>query len=124
VSDEIRLITSEDPAIIEEWLRETDEPNIRGVSACRIEDTGSWQVTVCAMEFVRGDPLETELRQRVITALRTVGGVTGAQEQDRETWFLTGNPSGRALILAAAEVVDDLAERTRAYYNSLFGRTG
>jgi hypothetical protein len=34
---------------------------------------------------------------------------------DREVWFVTGTPSGDALVRAAAEVVDDLAGQTRVY---------
>jgi len=30
-------------------------------------------------------------------------------------WFVTGTPSGEALVRAAATVVDGLAGRTRAY---------
>jgi hypothetical protein len=41
--------------------------------------------------------------------------MTSAEEQDRETWFVTGNPLGKALVEAVARVVDDPAERTVAY---------
>jgi hypothetical protein len=34
-------------------------------------------------------------------------------------WFVTGTPSGQALVEAAAQVVDDLSDRTRARLNSL-----
>ena len=49
------------------------------------------------------------------SALRGVDGVTSAEEQDRETWFVTGTPSGKALTQAAAQVVDGLADRARAH---------
>jgi hypothetical protein len=39
-----------------------------------------------------------------------------ADEMDTEVWFVTGTPSGEALVRAVAEVVDDLAEPMRAYY--------
>ena len=54
---------------------------------------------------------------RVGGALQGVSGVMTAEEQDRETWFVTGRPSGRALAEAAATVVDEFADRTRAYYD-------
>jgi hypothetical protein len=115
VSDEIRQIQPQDPQIQEEWLRETDEPGIRAVNVCRVDEIGGWQVMVWVMEYVSEDPLESELRERITTALRNVTGVTSADEQDRETWFVAGAPSGKALVEATARVVDDLAERTRAH---------
>jgi hypothetical protein len=114
VSDEIRQIQPQDTEIQEEWIRETDDPEIRDVSACRIDEIGGWLVFVSALEFVREDPLESELRQRIAAALRGVAGVTSADEHDREQWFVAGAPSGKSLIEAVALVVDDLAERAHA----------
>ena len=74
-----------------------------------------WNVTVAAMEFVREEPLEGELRRRIAAALRSVEGVESAGEMDREVWFVTGTPSGDALVRAVAEVLDDLAEQTWAH---------
>jgi hypothetical protein len=99
----------------EAWERMTGEPDVRGVDAVRIDFAGGWNVTVAVMEFVREDPLESELRRRIVAALRSVGGVETAGEMDREVWFVTGTPSGEALVRAAAEVVDNLAGQTRAY---------
>ena len=52
-------------------------------------------------------------------ALVSVEGVTSVAEQDREIWFVTGTPSGPALTSAAAQVVDELAGRTRAHVDSI-----
>ena len=76
---------------------------------------GGWQVTVAVMEFVREDPLESELRRRIAAALRSVDGVETVDEEDREVWFITGRAAGRALVQAAGEVVDDLAEQSRVF---------
>jgi hypothetical protein len=95
----------------EAWERVTGEPDVHGVEADRIDFAGGWNVTVAVMEFVREDPLKSELRRRIATALRSVGGVDTTEEMDREVWFVTGTPSGDALVRAAAEVVDDLAGR-------------
>lgn len=118
---EIRQIEPEDDAIQEEWLRETEEPDIGTVSAARIDEIAGWLVAIWTMEAVRSDPLENELRQRVTSALRGVRGVTSAGEHDNEHWFVTGNPSGTALLEAAAQVVDDLADQIRAYIRRLDG---
>ncbi len=73
MNDEIRQIQPQDPAIQEEWLRETDEPEVRDVNACRIDEIGGWLVYVCVMEYASKDPLESDLRQRIATALRNAG---------------------------------------------------
>lgn len=113
MNDEIRQVTPEDDEIDEEWRRETDEPDVRGVSACQGDWIDGWQVGIHAQEFFRQDPLGLELRQRVQGALQAVGGVTGVEEHDNESWSVVGNPSGEALMRAAASVVDDLADRMR-----------
>ena len=110
---EVRQVVADDAD--EAWERVTGEPDVRGVEAGRFDFAGGWNVTVAVMEFVREDPLEGELRRRIAAALRSVGGVETAEEMDREVWFVTGTPSGDALVRAAAEVVDDLAGQTRAY---------
>jgi hypothetical protein len=115
VSDAVEQIQPEDPEIDEEWLRQTDEGEIRDVGASRSDAIGGWQVEIYAMANVRDDPLETELRQRITSALQAVRGVSAVQEQDQETWIVTGTPSGKALVEAAAQVTDDLAPRIRAY---------
>jgi len=119
VSDEVRQVQPDDDEIAESWLRETGERELRAVEANRIDEIGGWQVTVWVMEHVRSGPLEAELRQRIAAALQGVRGVTSVEEQDREMWFVTGAPAGKALAEAAAMVVDELAGRTRAYYDSI-----
>lgn len=123
MSDDIEQVEPADSEIQEEWLRRTDDPDWRAVSASRWDAIGGWQVSVSVMEFVRSDhPVEPELRERITSALQAVRGVTSAREQDTETWFVTGAPSGGALVEAAARVVDDLADRIRAYYDDTFGQ--
>lgn len=113
MSDRIQQVQPQDPEIQEEWLRETDDPEICDMGACRVDEIGGWLVFVCVMEYVRTDPLESGLRERIAAALRGVAGVTSVGEHDREQWFVTGVPTGEALIEAVARVVDDLAERAR-----------
>jgi hypothetical protein len=62
----------------------------------------------------REDPLESELRQQMATALGAVPSVDVVAEEDRELWYVTGAPSGEALIRAAAQVVDHLARTGHA----------
>ncbi len=113
VVDDVRQVQAE--GADESWERVTSEPDVRGVGADRIEFAGGWNVTVAVMEFVREGPLESELRRRVAAALLSVDGVESAGEMDREVWFVTGAPSGEALVRAVAAVVDGLAGQARAY---------
>ena len=112
MSDDVQRIESSDPEISEEWLRETDEPEVRGVGAHYAEE-GGWIVDIWVQEFFRQGPLGTELRQRIQAALRGVDGVTSVEEHDNESWQVSGAPSGEALTRAAARVVDDMADRLR-----------
>jgi hypothetical protein len=114
VADDVRRVQVDGSD--ESSERVTDEPDIRGVWTERIDRAGGWNVTVAVMEFIRKDPLEGELRRRIAAALLAVDGVESADEMDTEVWFVTGVPSGEALARAAAAVVDDLADQTRADY--------
>jgi hypothetical protein len=114
VNDEVQQVPADEDDVDEVWNRLTDEPDIRGVEAARIDHLGGWLVEVGVQEFFRRDPLGIELRQRMAGALESVGGVTSVAEHGNESWFVTGTPSGEELTRAAANVLDDLADRLRA----------
>jgi hypothetical protein len=120
VSNAPERIASEDSEIFEEWLRPINDVATQ-VNVVRIEDSGpwQWQIYVGAMEFVREPPLETDIREAMRAALEKVPGVTQVEEEDTEKWIVDGEPTGEALAIAAAAVVDSLADRTRAYIQSL-----
>lgn len=100
-------ITPLDSEVLEEWSRETDEPEARGLSVTRQEgDDWNYAVTVSAMEFVRVEPLETILRDDIRRALSAVPGVRRVEEEDREVWIVDGKPTCEALALTAASVID------------------
>lgn len=111
MNEPIEPVAAEDLDGEEGWTRETDEPDVRNVEAYRYED--SWQVTVWVAEFVRDEPLESEFRGAIDAALKGVEGVTSVEEEDREVWAVAGKPSGRELVVAAASVVDGMADRLR-----------
>jgi hypothetical protein len=98
-----------------------DDADIRGISAYRIVlgEQPYWSVEVSLAEFLREEPLESELRRQMATALEAVPGAEVVDEEDRESWFVSGSPSGEALVRAAGQVVDQLAARARAYLDSL-----
>jgi hypothetical protein len=85
-------------------------------SKSRTDLSWPWQVDEWVMASVRDEPLEGEMRRAIVAALRAVPGAEAVQEGDRELWLLGGAPSGEALVLAAASVVDSFAERVRAYH--------
>jgi hypothetical protein len=119
MSEEVQQTTPEDDELSELWERLPDgEKHLRGVEAYTGEGTeGYWQVVIWAQEYFRRDPLGLELRRRLQAAMRAVPGVTDAEEQDNETWIVSGSPSGEALCRAAANVLDELADRMRIEYD-------
>ncbi len=105
---------------IAEWVRRTDDDDVRGVGALQRQVDGrwSWQVEVWAAAFLREEPLESLLRTAVDAAIRSVPGVMEVAEQDREVWVLSGDPDGESLVWAVGEAVDLLASRARAYLDA------
>lgn len=84
--------------------------DVFGVSAQRLEN-GEWEVWVSACEFVRFEPLQTELQDGITAALEAVAGVTQVLNEDREIWLVNDAASGPNLVLAAASVVARLKDR-------------
>jgi hypothetical protein len=115
-----------DDECAEQWERETDDPDVLGLCADKWLDGEDWpwQVTVSAMEFVREEPLEGELRREVFAALSSVPNVVEVAEEDREVWVIAGEPSGEALIRAAGHVLDEFADRIRAHIEGFAGPSG
>jgi hypothetical protein len=84
----------------------------------RIDEIGGWQVAVWVMDFVREGPCRHSCASA--WALPCEGSMgRQADERDREVWFVTGTPSGKDLTRAAARVVDELADETRASMRDL-----
>lgn len=79
------------------WVRKTPEPD------------WPWRFTFAALEFVRSEPLESDLRGALWTALEQVPGVTDVVSEDREVVLVAGSPAGLALITAATQVIDRFA---------------
>jgi hypothetical protein len=116
---EVRRVPDEEVDGEEAWERLTEESEIRGVEATRHDDDGwPWSVSVSVMEFIREEPLESEIRHAMIVTLWAVLDVTAVAEEDREVWIVAGAPSGEALVRAAATVVDAFAVRARAHVAS------
>ena len=121
MSDEIRRADENtDDVVIEAWERVTDEPDIRCVDAAYLATFQEWQVGVAVMEFVReGDPPAAALRAEIEAALAHDIGVEEVGHEDTEVWLVRGATSGRELTAAVAQVVDDQADKLRAWYNRL-----
>jgi hypothetical protein len=107
---------------LQEWVRETDDDDLRGVGALQMRpanDRWSWQVFVAVAEFLRDEPLEGEMRLAVGHAIGSVAGVTEVAEEDREVWILSGDPSGEELVRSVGGAIDRLAARARDYLEQL-----
>jgi hypothetical protein len=106
---EVRQIQPLDDTILEEWKRVTEDQDILGVNASRTNDsTWPWTVYINAAEFIRTEPLQSELHQLITDALNSIPGVIMAVHSDREVWVVQGDVSGEALIRSCAEVLDRL----------------
>lgn len=92
------------------WELVTPDDEVSGVSANSYQ-ADEWEVWVAAAEFVRSEPLESELQDGVTQALAEVAGVTVAFSEDRETWIVKGTAGGPSLVLAAGSVVARLKDR-------------
>lgn len=114
----IQQVEPEDDEIREEWIRVT-ESDVLSVDATLTSGDWPWQVAIPAMEFIRVEPLESELVAAVSAALAAVPGVTGAHHEDREVWIVTGDSDGPSLVLAAGAVLDRFASRTQAELDRL-----
>lgn len=96
-SDAIRRIPEgeRDEAQCDAWERSTDEPNLRFVDALLGDDPDwPWRVSAAVMEFVRVEPLKSEIRDAMLLALSRVDGVTDVVREDREVWAVAGSPQG------------------------------
>ena len=115
---EVERIEPADEEILEEWSRVTEDPDLLGVSAVRM-DNGEWpwQVYVSVMEFIREEPLESELPAAIQAALAAVPGVREAAHEDRETWIIKGDVDGPSLVRAASAVVDLYSPRARKVFD-------
>lgn len=115
---EIERIEPEDEEIREEWGRVTEESDVLGVGAVRMDDAEwPWQVYVSVMEFVRDEPLQSDLEVALSAALAAVPGVREAAHEDREVWIIKGEVDGPSLVRAASLVVDRFAPRTRKVFD-------
>jgi hypothetical protein len=114
-----------DEEISDYWERvPAGEGYLRGVEVSSgegLSEPFDWLVTISAREYFRDDPLGQELQQRLENAMLAVPGVTSAENASWETWYVTGKTSGEALCRAAATVVDELADRMRTEYHTMFG---
>jgi hypothetical protein len=117
---EIRRVEPMDFEILEEWQRITDERDILGVSATRVDDQKwKWRVFVAVAEFVREEPLESELWDRITVSLSTVKGVKSVVHEDREVWIIEGDVNGKVLVSSASSALDSLAPQLRKHMESL-----
>ena len=123
MSEEVRQAPPPDEEISEYWERlPGGENHLRGIEVAAGDGSEGfdWPVTIWAREYFRDDRLGTELRQRLETALLAVPGVASAENGSWETWYVRGKASGEAVCRAAANVVDELADRMRVAYEEMF----
>ena len=120
--DDIRIerIKPRDEELLEEWVRITGEKDILGVCAARMSQSDwPWQVSIYVAEFIRSEPLQSELFDAITSALSGVPGVARAVQEDREVWAVQGNVAGDALVRACSLALNRLAQPLRDAYAAL-----
>lgn len=115
----VKQIQPLDSSILEEWVRVTDDEDILGVSASRSDGEWSWTVSIHAAEFIREEPLESELQESIEKALTSVSGVTAVAHEDREVWIIKGNPKGEDLVKSCSSALDNLSDAMRKAVSEL-----
>ena len=95
------------------WTSVSEEMDVYGVEVMSYTEykPNAWQVVVSAMEFVREDPLEAEIRGALAEALRRVPGVSEVIEEDREVWVVVGPTSGQPIAQVAADLIESFGPR-------------
>jgi hypothetical protein len=113
----------EDEETSQVWTRGAESDEVTAVGALRLRDEEEWpwQVVIPVAEFIRDEPLETELVEAVTRALLGVRGVREAAQEDREVWVVSGRASGKALVAAVGKALDRLEPRLRQHVDSLAG---
>ena len=117
----IRDREQEDEETSQVWTRGAEWDETTAVDALRLrgEKEWPWQVVIPVAEFIREQPLETELWEAVTSALRGVRGVREAAQEDREVWVVSGRARGRSLVAAVGNALDRLEPRLRQHVDSL-----
>lgn len=115
-------IQPEDDEIREEWVRVTESDVLSVDVTLTSDERCPWQVAVPVMEFLRVEPLESELVEAVTAALAAVPGVAAAHREGREVWIVAGDSDGPSLVRAAGAVLDRFASRARAELDRLSGK--
>ena len=94
------------------------DDDLRAVHAVRIRESMGWPwyLSLGAAEFLREEPLETDFREAVTSALRGVRGVRAVEQEDREVWLVAGHfISGKALVTAVDRALTLLEPRMRQH---------
>jgi len=117
---QIERVQPQDEEIREEWARVTNEKDILGVCVARMSsEDWPWHVSIYVAEFIRTEPLQSELFDSITAALTNVAGVTRVVHEDREVWVLQGEPAGEKLIHACSAALETLAPSLRKAYAAL-----
>lgn len=116
----VKQIEPMDEEILELWVHDTEEEEILGVEAQRLDnDEWPWQVGIYVAEFIREEPLESRFRSAIMNALKQTPGVTDAVEEDREVWIVQGNVTGDALVRGCVVALNSLADDLRKAVEAL-----
>jgi hypothetical protein len=89
-----------------EWIR-LGEDEYRGVSFYTDETMDCWQVWINAAEVVRDPDGYSALQNVVSAALSRISGAERVIPEDRETWQVFGNISGKEAVSVLGIAIDE-----------------
>jgi len=100
-----------------EWIHQTEDADILGVSASQEVGDEEWSVFISVAEFVREEPLEGKFRELMAKSLSEVEGVSSVEEEDREVWLVEGNANGKELVMASVKALKSIYPELKQYMN-------
>jgi hypothetical protein len=103
----VQCIPPSDNEFEEVWTHYSPTQPLLSVDAAKWREVSEyrWQVSVCLAEFVRDPLIEQILDPAIYDALRKTANVEDVQREDTEVWIVSGEPSGRELVMSVGAAI-------------------
>ena len=100
---EVRCVPPDDEEIEEQWEHYSPTQPLLSVDATKSKESSEyrWQVGVYLAEFARDPGSEQILDPAIYEALKNTAKVLDVRREDAEVWVVSGEPSGRELVVNA-----------------------
>lgn len=104
---QVRCIPPADEEIEEQWEHYSPTQPLLSIDATKSKEASEyrWQVGVYLAEFARDLESEPILVPAIYEALKNTAKVVDVRREDTEVWVVSGEPSGRELVVNAGAAV-------------------